>query len=176
MSKTPKINTSIQIGPFSIEVEDILSYFGKTQMSGPFLIIERESGLALKTPPRAEMGWQPYLGRAFGSAEDMWFFKKKANGSEELIIISASCGMVLDNACDNEKEVSLILYKEHGGANQCWRMIQSSDSFGWIIQSSHDDKVLDVGRKPQKGQGLWLCDKNENLHQQFLILPIGKIK
>ena len=68
--------------------------------------------------------------------------------------ILASCGMVLDKTWDNKNMVPLILYKEHGEAIQCWRMIQSSDNFGWIIQSSHDGRVLDVGWEPHEGQAI----------------------
>ena len=61
------------------EIEDIMYYFGRKKISGPFIIIERKSGLCLETIAHAENGWQPWLAPVSGGINQQWILKMENN-------------------------------------------------------------------------------------------------
>jgi len=161
-----------------LKVKDISYYFGrKKTVAGPFLIIERKSGLALETSSKAEFGQGPVLAPVSGNIEQQWILKRVPSKSERLIIISAVNNMVLDKTDKCSTLVpfvlsKVVLNKENGHHWQWWTISPTADGIGWVICSCSDPLILpalDVGKEPTVGQGIWTWDKHELTHQQFLI-------
>lgn len=170
-----KVNAALNLGLLQFEVEDIFYYFGRKTVTGPFLIIERRAGLCLETEMRAENGWKPVLAPINGRVNQQWLLKKESQSTREIGIISAINGMVLDRTDEEQGHVDLLLWRDFGKKHQRWNIEPISDKLGWILQSVLDQRVLDVGKEPEKWQEIWVWERHEMLHQQFLILPIGKI-
>jgi hypothetical protein len=157
------------------EVEDILYYFGRDKIAGPFLIIERRTGLCIETEMRAEQLWKPYLNSINGGINQQWMLKKIPKSPSEIVILSVINSMALDKTTDKANMAPIQLWRENDEAWQRWIIVSSPDKLGWIIQSAHDERVFDVGCEPKIGQAIWVYEKHERLHQQFLILPMGKV-
>jgi hypothetical protein len=170
----PKVNATLNLGIVAFEMEDFFSYFGRGTKAGPFLLVERKSGLCLETEMRADNFWQPALTPVHGGLNQQWVLERD-NRSGEIVIRSVVNGKVLDRTQDKEDQSPVVLWDMHDGAWQRWVIQQTSDKLGWIIQSAYDERAIDVGQEPKIGQGVWVWEKHELLHQQFLILPTGKI-
>ena len=169
------VNVSFNLGFVAFELEDILSVFGgKEEIVGPFLIISRKNGLAIESAEEAEQECRPFLNNPHGRISQQWLIKRVSPKSKEIVILSAVNGMALDRTPRSHDGAPLILYGENSLAWQRWKLQKTPDKFGWIIQSIHDSRVLDVGRTPSVNDEIWMWTIHELEHQQFLILTIGK--
>lgn len=177
MAERPPINVGFNFGLVSVEVEDIFYYFGKRQQyAGPFLIVERYSGLALETDHRAVRGWQPFLGGLHGGMGQRWVMERLTEHKGEVSIRSELNGLALDSTWDYNNGAPLLLWDSHGQDDQRWRLRPTPDKTGWYIESAKDERIIDVGENPEKGGHPWMYDDHGLAWQQFLILPVGKIR
>ncbi len=112
----PKGNVGLSLFGVSVEVEDVLSYFGKRSMTaGPFVIVERLEGKALESDHRAVNSWQPWLGTLHGGSGQRWLFERTA-ATEEIIIRLEENGLVLDCTWDEKDHALLTPWERHDEA------------------------------------------------------------
>jgi hypothetical protein len=173
----PRVNVALGVfGLVTVEVEDVLHYFSRSaDVAGPFLIIERQNGLALEANAKQQNGWRPWLAPLHGNVDQMWVLKKSAQ-KDEVLIASVSSQLVLDSTWEYSDGAPLVLYESHGAENQRWRMRPTSDQLGWYLSNVKDDRVLDVGENPESWTKPWLWEYRGHRWQQFLLLPIGETR
>ena len=119
-----KVNFGLNLGMIKFEVEDIQYYFGKktNNVAGPFLIIERLHGLAIETNEKATAGCQPSLNYIHGGKKQQWLLRKDLECQEEMHIISVANGMAFDKTTDSKDHAPLLLWENHNGVWQRWRI------------------------------------------------------
>jgi hypothetical protein len=180
----PSFNLKFKLPFVDIEVIDIAGYAALRKgapVAGPFMLVERASGYALETDARAQPFTRPVLGTAHGGLGQQWGFRRPVSKSDEFTILSVVNGMALDATTVDAtvpagNGAPLVLYEEHAEPWQRWEMQPVPDGIGWMITSVHNGHVIDCTPVPQPGKELvWMWERNGLAHQQFLILPIGRV-
>lgn len=180
MSAKPQVSVGLSLFGLSVQIHDVLSFFGKRLVAGPFVIIERRTGAALETSHDAVRGWQPWLGDLNGGPGQRWLFERSGvksdkRSKEEILIRSGVNGLVLDSTWEERDHAPVLLWEMHGAAVQRWRLRRAADGLAWSIASAKDGRVIDVGPRKDRTEdthpSTWKYDGGR--HQQFLLLPIG---
>ncbi|MFI9103250.1 RICIN domain-containing protein [Streptomyces fildesensis] len=162
-------------GVISVESDDVADLFRRRRTSrGPFLLMGRDSGLALDTAWRGE-GESPILWPAHAHPHQLWYFQR-THRRNQFLIVSVDNGLVLDARQGTELRRWPVMRSPSDDRHQHWRLHPTKDATGFIIESVHSGHVLDVpeeaGRKTRTPPVLW--ERHGEMNQQFLIMtPSG---
>ncbi|GJF32414.1 hypothetical protein KNE206_51140 [Kitasatospora sp. NE20-6] len=172
-SRDPKRVTAGIPGIFTVELDrdDIAGLFRRRTWSrGPFVLVGRDSGLALDTAYRGS-GGKPTLWTVHARPHQLWYFERTRRKGE-FLIRSADNGLVLDARQGAELRRSPVMKPRDEYRNQHWRLHSTEDATGYIIESVNSGHVLDVpfeaGPRTESSPVLWT--RHGSMNQQFLVM------
>jgi hypothetical protein len=160
-------------GIFTIELDsdDVTGLFRRRTWSrGPFVLVGRDSGLALDTAYRGS-GGLPTLWPVHAHLHQLWYFERTRH-KDRFLIRSAENGLVLDARQGAELRRSPAMKPRDETRNQHWRLHPTEDSVGYIIESVNSGHVLDVPSEagPRTGSSPVLWTRHGSMNQQFLVM------
>jgi hypothetical protein len=160
-------------GFVSVELDrnDLAHLFRRRTWSrGPFILVGRDSGLAVDTAFR-ESGGKPILWPAHALSQQLWYFDRTQH-KDQFRIRSAANDLFLDARQGAELRRSPVMRPRNERRNQHWRIHTTEDTIGFIIESVNSGHVLDVPEEagPQTRTPLVLWTRHGSMNQQFLIM------
>lgn len=151
--------------------DDIHSLFRRRRTSnGPFLLIGRDRGLALDTPPDQEEGLAPFLHPAHAQLNQLWYFHKTKHKGE-YVIVSLASGLVLDAGWSGRLRRRPELRSCTEEAHQRW-LLEPAAGLGFTIESVSTGNALQVPDEagPLSPVPPYLWTRTGETSQQFLIV------
>ncbi|SEF37484.1 hypothetical protein SAMN05421837_11444 [Amycolatopsis pretoriensis] len=147
----------------------------KVSKNGPFLLVNRACGFALDTPIGTEPGGDVTVWTPHGQRHQLW--RLEAGGKkDEVLIVSMANGLVLDATFEVSGDVHPVTSENTGEPRQRWRLEDSPDGNGYLIQSVHSCRYLTIGHDAARGWGPWFEDRHSRSSQQWmLLLPQGRM-
>ena len=151
-----KLSVSVGLPFLSVGLTDIkigTPKRGKTGV-GPFQIVSRANGLALtvgdiQDRPRA------YLRTNNAERSQFWFMRSCATKGAALLT-SAEHELALDEGVHGEEHPNL--YSAHGESWQQWRLQETSDGVGYLLQCVHSSRFLSSSVDGVDGWQPWYDD------------------
>lgn len=172
--RKPRVSVELRLPGITIGTNDVQALFSRGRDAGPFLIIARQSGLALDTGFSAVPG-KPLLYGAHGRRHQLWYLRATGH-RDEAMIVSADSGLALDGTHDPHDGQVVLLEEPHGETRQRWALSQAPDGVGYLIACVSGSRVLDVGQTPEEGWNPWLWGNHGAWWQQWILaMPHGKV-
>jgi hypothetical protein len=138
----------------------------RKNIAGPFLFIARACGLALDAENVFDPGSVPPLRPPHAQPPQLWLLRSSGHQGEA-IILSAANGLALDARRPERHWVQLRERDEE--AWQRWRILDSADGVGCLIQSVNNGNFLTANSESVSGWRPWFEERNGRLSQQWII-------
>ncbi|WP_194924124.1 RICIN domain-containing protein [Catenulispora pinisilvae] len=107
---------------------------------GPFVIVGRDSGLALDTAWRHD-DEHPILWPVHGEPHQLWRFRRTTHPGQ-FLIVSEENGLALDARRGGDDGRWPKMRACHGEAHQRWRLLPVKERAAWVIESIRTREVL----------------------------------
>lgn len=161
----------LRLPGITVANDDVVSLIRRRPRSqGPFVIVNRQCGLALDTAHRASNGGRPILWYPHAQLHQMWSVRpSRFHG--EVILISATNRLVIDATREDEHPV---MWESHGAPWQRWKLLDNPDGIGYRIQAVHNGRFLAANHDAVKGWEPWFDSDGQSADVQWLfLLPHG---
>ena len=156
-----------------VGAEDIQVKFGRHHKeAGPYLIIGRACGFAFDTayatgPGHGLILWPPHALR-----HQLWYLRPTGT-TGEASVISAANGLAID-ATEETADPKPVMSEPTNSLRQRWRLADSPDGAGYLMQSVHNGLYLTVSEDAEPRWRPWFTPRHGDLSQQWIIaLPHG---
>lgn len=174
MLEQEQVPTRLRIGfpgVAGVDTDDIRTLFRRRRSSrGPFLLIGRDRGLALDSPPGEQEGSSPVLWPAHAQQRQLWYFHKTSHPGE-YVITSVANGLVLDAGWSTKAGRRPEMRPSTEETHQRWKL-NPVDDVAFVFESVATGRVLDVpyDAAPTRPVPPILWPRHGGMSQQFLIV------
>ncbi|MFT7840697.1 RICIN domain-containing protein [Saccharothrix sp. BKS2] len=141
--------------------------------SGPCLIIERQSGLALDSTQEPHEGSSPVFYGTHGLPWQHWRIKPAGRGT--FTITSATGDLALSAPRRPEDWSPVHLRRPNSSNEQRWRLHPTDDGSAFLIESAVSPHALDATQQPERLASPHLWSTHWKAWQQWIIcrLPMS---
>jgi hypothetical protein len=171
-----RLKIEVRLPFLVVGVNDIRTDFrrGRAKQAGPYLVLSRACGLALDTGLATGPGYRATVWSTHAERHQLWQLLPTGVAGE-LFIASIANGLLLDATAETLGDVKPEMHESNEKPWQRWRLEETSDGIGYLLQSVHNGRYLSMGENGQRGWNLWFEDRHGNTSQQWLLaLPHGR--
>jgi hypothetical protein len=170
-----RLNLTVKLPVINIGVDDVGALFKRGAEAGPFLILSRESGLALDTGLGTNNGDPVVLWSPHGRAHQLWYLRPSGHRGQTLVI-SAENGLALDATTAPAVGTHPLLWEPHAEPWQRWKLDRTPDESGYMIECVEGGRLLECNEDAERLSSPWLGDRHGRFSQQWLLaMPHGGV-